>query len=363
MELTEIIIQKIKKDGLISFKDFMEMALYYPGLGYYTSAKQILGKSGDYYTSPVLSTIYGYLIGRQIEDIWQVLNKEPITIVEYGAGNGCLSFDILSYLKSNSCLYSSLNYFIIEKSSCMRRQQQTLLQEKVQWINAITDIPIFSGCVLSNEVVDNFSVHGVIMKEELKEVFVDYTNDFAEVLLPASEEIKMYLLQQHIILPGDYRTEINLQACHWIKDIARQLNKGFVITIDYGFLAHELYAPERKHGTLACYHKHRVNFLPYTNIGLQDITAHVNFTALHYWGRKFGLECTGFCNQHHFLRALGIAGFLREMEIQTKATGRETLLQAYKLLIEMGNKFKVLIQQKNISNTCLKGMQFATRLH
>jgi len=360
MQVSEIIIQRIREIGPISFRDFMEMALYYPGMGYYTSEKDKIGKQGDYYTSPVLSSLYGQMIGRQLEEMWHIMNKEPISLVEYGAGTGALCFDILGYLKKNVDLYEGLRYCIIEKSEVMKQKEQALLNEKVEWLDNINDITGFTGCVLSNEVIDNYPVHLVIMDDELMEVFVDYTNEFVEVHRPASKEIKNYLAQQNISLPNGYRTEINLQAVQWIKEIARSLKRGFVITIDYGFLCHELYSAERNTGTLACYYKHCVTDLPYCNIGQQDITAHVNFSALTTWGKKYGLDCTGFCNQNYFLRSLGLANHLRKIELEND--NKEYLFQINKLLIETGNKFKVLIQQKGIKSKELTGMQFSRQL-
>jgi SAM-dependent MidA family methyltransferase len=362
MQLSEIIIQKIQKTGPISFRDFMEMALYYPGMGYYTSEKDKIGKQGDYYTSPVLSSIYGQMIGRQLEEMWYIMDKDPITIVEFGAGTGALCFDILLYLKKNAALYQQLKYYIIEKSAVMKQKEQKLLKEKVEWINSINEIPGITGCVLSNEVIDNFSVNLVIMKYELMEVFVDYKNEFIEVLRPAPEGLKNYLAEQNISLPGGYRTELNIEALEWIKGIATNLKRGYVITIDYGFPCKELYGEKRNLGTLACYYQHCITDLPYCNIGLQDITAHVNFSALNFWGKKYGLECTGFCNQNYFLRSLGLANYLREKEMKSSHNNKEFFFQVNKLLMEMGNKFKVLIQQKGIKSKALKGMQFSRQL-
>ena len=359
MVLEDIIIQKIKQSGPISFHDYMEIALYYPGLGYYTSPQEKFGKEGDYYTSPIISSMYGAMLGRQLEEMWHLLKKEPFTIVEYGAGTGALAKDILAYLKNNEELYKNLRYIIIEKSESLRKVQQHLPAEKVTWINEIKEISGFSGCVLSNEVLDNFAVHGVVMKDELMEVFVDYADGFKEILKPAAEELKNYLSDQNIILPQDYRTEINQEAIDWIKDIAENLQKGFVITVDYGYPAGEFYAEKRKLGTLACYYKHTVTEEYYKNIGLQDITAHVNFTALVIYGKKHGLNFSGFCNQNYFLRSLGLINHLRTLEMN--AENKESFIEINKLIIDMGNKFKVLIQQKNIESKFLTGMQFSGR--
>ncbi|HEV2831807.1 MAG TPA: SAM-dependent methyltransferase [Hanamia sp.] len=358
MELTEIIIQRIKNEGPLSFRDFMEMALYYPALGYYTSEKEKFGKKGDYYTSPGLSSLYGKMLGKQLEEMWRNMEEGTFTIVEYGAGTGELAFDILNYLENNPAFFQKIKYFIIEKSTPLKYQQQQLLKNKVTWIHDIKELNGFTGCVLSNEVLDNFSVNAVVMKDELMEVFVAYEDGFTEVLHPASEELKNYLAEQRIVLTKDYRTEINLGAIEWIQSIADNLKQGYVITIDYGYLSNEYYADKRNLGTLACYYQHTVTDQLYANIGRQDITAHVNFSSLHVWGRKYGLDYSGFCNQNYFLRSLGLSNYLRQMEMENLYS-RESLFQVNKLLMDMGNKFKVLIQQKGIPNKALTGMQFA----
>lgn len=363
MSLSEIIKDKIETAGPISFRDFMEMALYYPDLGYYNSSQKKIGKHGDYYTSPVLSSLFGEIIGKQMEEMWILLDKKPFTIVEYGAGTGVLCHDIINYLKSNPALYYQLNYCIIEKSEAMRHEEKKLLNEKVSWYNSINEIPEINGCILSNELLDNFPVHKVIMKDELMEVFVDYKNEFVEVLKPANEDLKNYLLAQNVVLPKDYATEINLQAIDWIKEIALNLKLGFVLTIDYGFPASEFYSSKRNSGTLICYKGHEVNNSFYSDIGSQDITAHVNFSAINDFGKKYGLECTGFTTQALFLRSWGLGNYLRKLEMENKEDDKKDFIfQINKLLMDMGNKFKVLIQQKGVKSKMLTGMQFAQQL-
>ncbi|HUZ61865.1 MAG TPA: SAM-dependent methyltransferase [Hanamia sp.] len=359
MKLSEIIRSKIKKEGPISFCDFMEMALYYPYLGYYNSPQKRIGMKGDYYTSTVLSSLFGQMIGKQMEEMWILLDKKPFTIVEYGAGTGALCLDILDYLKNNPPLYDQLNYYIIEKSGAMQQQEKKLLNEKVSWIDSITEISELTGCILSNELLDNFPVHRVIVKDELMEVFVDYKDEFVEVLKPAKEELKNYLLEQKITLPKEYSTEINMKAIGWIKEISLSLKSGFVLTIDYGFPGIEFYSSKRSSGTLVCYKGHEVNNSPYSDIGEQDITAHVNFSSLNDWGKKFGLECTGFATQGNFLRSLGLMNYLRKLEMEKGEGNEKIIFQINKLLMDMGNKFKVLIQQKGVKSKMLTGMQFA----
>lgn len=359
MDLCQIIIEKIKKEGPMSFCEFMEMALYYPSKGYYMSDGKRVGKSGDYYTSPHVSSLYGRILGKQLEEMWHLLNDGPFTIVEHGAGNGQLCHDILNYLKENVSLYEHLKYYIVEKSEAMNLKAQDLIKEKTIWLEEIEELEPVNGCILSNELIDNFPVHLVVMENELMEVFVDFKADFVEILKPASKEIQNHLAVQQIVLPKGYRTEINLIAAEWIQNVAAKLNRGFVITVDYGFPSYELYAPQRNSGTLACYYQHTSGNSPYCNVGLQDITAHVNFSALHFWGKQKGLECTGFCNQSYFMRALGLVSDLREIEKKYSNVDKKILIQLHTLLFEMGDKFKVFIQQKNVNTSKIRGMQLA----
>jgi SAM-dependent MidA family methyltransferase len=332
----------------------MEMALYYPGLGYYISPREKIGKNGDYFTSPALTPVFGQFLSRQITEMWQMLGEKKFAIVEYGAGNGFLCRDILQSLENNFSLYEKLDYFILEKSPSMRLKQKMILPEKVQWADDTQQLPNISGCILSNELIDNFAVHAVVMKKQLMEVFIDYNNEFYELLKPADENLKNYFAELRIILPKDFRTEVNLQALQWMKEIASVLNKGFVLTIDYGSTSDELYSYNKRCGSVLCYHHHKINDNPYKNIGEQDITASVNFSALKFWGNKNNLQCCGYTSQAQFLRALGIMNKLREMESENNPD----ISKLKTLVFDMGEKIKLMAQQKGLKTNFLTGLQF-----
>ena len=361
MLLSEIIIERIQSKGPLSFRDFMEMALYYPNLGYYNSKKDKIGAEGDFYTSANLTAAFGAMIGRQMEEMWLNLEKKPFTIVEYGAGTGLLCHDILDFLQHNAPLYKSLTYCIIEKSPSMREIQKKHLLEKVSWYNSIQEIPEINGCVLSNELIDNFSVHQVVMQDQLMEVFVDYTDHFLEVLKPAKKELTDYFIELKVQLPIGFRTEVNLEGRKWMRKISNSLHKGYVITIDYGSASSELYNMHRSCGTLLCYYKHHKNDNPYQFIGAQDITTHINFSALSLWGSRYGLESCGLVNQAQFLLDLGIKEYQNTVlanHPNNLAMAMQESIINYRLLIDMGMKFKVLIQQKGVPNYPLSGMKF-----
>ena len=368
MQVSEIIIDKIRKNGPISFRDFMDISLYFPGSGYYTSPGNKIGKTGDYYTSPHVSSVFGHMIGKQLEEMWNLLGRKSFAVVEYGGGMGLLCRDILDYCKNNNEFYDQIEYYIIEKNPAAPGKREKNLQaqpntnKKIKWIESIRDIGEINGCILSNELLDNFPVHRVVMQDELMEVFVGYKHGFVEILRPATKSLKDYFAELNVILPKGYCTEINLQAIAWLEEIAMVLKKGFVLTIDYGFSSSELYSIQRSLGTLLCYYNHTINDRPYSNIGKQDITSHVNFSALRHWGVKNGLEYCGFTNQAQFLLSLGLAGYLKKIEKNGKdnpAGDQEKGLSIHTLLMDMGKKFQVLIQQKEMKQPRLSGLMFS----
>lgn len=344
---------------MISFADFMEMALYYPELGYYTSNKEKIGKRGDYYTSSNLTPAFGEMIGRQIEEMWHILGEKEFTVVEMGAGMGLLSGDVLSHLKSNQELYNNLNFCIVEKSPTLRKEQEKRLRnDKVIWHDSIDDLNGIKGCIFSNELLDALPVHVVEMGKELMEVFVGYENRFVEILKPASIQLRDYLKELDVELPYGYRTEINLDAIKWVREISTALKKGYVITIDYGYPSNELYQEYRNQGTLMCYYEHSVNNAPFLHIGEQDMTSHVNFSALDHFGCKNELELCGFTDQAHFLIGLGIEEYLKNLQEKNPIDYYRKMLPIKTLMMDMGETFKVMIQKKGVESVELSGLKF-----
>lgn len=361
MELSNIIIQRIRQKGPMSFHDFMEMVLYYPELGYYTSNGDKIGPAGDFYTSCELSPVFGAMVAKQMEEIWNIMGSKNFTIVEYGAGNGTLCQNILSYFKKDPNLFNRLHYCIIEKSPVHRKKEEELVKGNVSWFDNIYGFGEIEGCIISNELVDNFAVHLVEMHDELMEVFVDYQNNhFVEVLKPASADLKNYLDELKVVLPKGFRTEINLEAIDWLQQNADILTKGYLMTIDYGFTSGELYSDRRRQGTLLCYNKHQVNDDMYHDIGKQDITAHVNFSALCHWGQKAGLDYCGLTNQANFLLALGFKDYFRSIQTNGNNVMQLALNEARitrTLLLDLGLKIKVLIQKKGVKEKNLTGLK------
>jgi SAM-dependent MidA family methyltransferase len=354
MTLSELIINRIRENGAISFRDYMEMALYHDDLGYFTSSAHTIGKKGDFFTSPFISSAFGAMIGRQIEEFRKQISGD-FTIVEYGAGTGLLCCDILEYLKLNHKDFESIRYVIIEKSSVLRKISQKYLGSQVTWLDDIKKLGTFNGCIISNELFDNFPVHRMVWQnQQFMEVFVDYQHGFKEVLKPAKTDIVNAFEYTHIDFPHGFYTEVCMDALEWFKNVSRVLNKGYIVTIDYGYLLEELLQQQRTFGTIRCYHEHRVNFDLYQRPGEQDITSDVNFSSLCYCGAKNGFEFTGYVTQNHFLRALGFVPYLSDLN----DSNENKIFACTTLLNQMGKKFKVLIQQKNLPCSPLSGLTF-----
>lgn len=332
----------------------MEAALYYPGLGYYNSGDEKIGKTGDFYTAANVTDLFGRIIADRIRAIFDELNSEELTIAEIGAGSGLLAFDLLNAFKFDPD-FKNFRYIIVEKSTYLKERQAVTLtsfKEKVTWksIEDLIKSPV-KGVILQNEVIDAFPVHRVVRyKEGLKEIYVDYGDNFFEVEADTSDpRLEIYLGRYGAdLLPGQ-KGEINLEAIDWMERLCGALDDGFIITIDYGGTADELYSPARPEGTLTCYYRHQLSDNPYVNIGKQDITAHVNFSALIRRGNELGMEEAEFTTQANFLISHGLIEKVEEIE-RSDITGKEKLKirLAVKNLImpgAMGERFRVLIQR------------------
>ncbi len=367
-ELEEIITKTIRRswDERITFAQYMNLVLYHPQQGYYTSGKVEIGNQGDFFTSSSLGSDFGELLAQQFVEIAEIL-QESFQLVEIGAGNGYLAEDILNYLESNYAhFYQTLEYIIIEQSPRLREKQKEKLQAhidkgvNISWKNW-TDIENKSlkGCIFSNELIDAFPVHKVIKeKGELKEIYVTIGEPFKETtgnLSTPALASYFQLLDLDISAPEyleGYTTEVNLEALRWIETVSKKLDRGYIITIDYGYPAHKYYHPQRYKGTLKCYYQHQHHDNPYIYIGNQDITTHVNFTALEKRGEENGLTTLGYTQQGLFLMALGLGERLAELsgggyDFQTVINRRDALHQ---LIAPTGlGGFGVLIQSKGLT--------------
>jgi len=360
-KLVAALRDKIDLEGGISFADYMATALYHPEYGYYTSPRQRIGKAGDFFTSSSVHSLFGRLIARQLEQMWQLLGCGSFTVAEQGAGDGHLCLDILDALAEDFPeFYARVNYRIVEISPDHQRSQTVNLEKhltagRLQW-TSLDRLAGMQGCFLSNELVDAFPVHLLEKRDgELLEVFVvNHPDGFSEELRTLKNKALAEYFQLIDVPPVEgNRCEVNLKALEWMAQITDLLDHGFVMTIDYGYPAQELYAPFRRNGTLLCYHRHQSNDNPYARIGCQDITAHVDFTALQRVAEKKGAETLFFGEQYRFLMGLGFLEALIELQMQTSDPQQaQALRMTLKNLVlpegGMGESFKVLIQGKQI---------------
>ena len=366
--LVKKVLAEIQNAGKVSFARFMEMALYDTEGGYYTSVRDPIGREGDYDTSPEVHSIFGKMIGKQLVQMLVSLDgNEPLTLLEMGAGKGLLMCHILGAIKNqNLGLFDTLQCRIVERSpSMVSRQKQTLkeagLKDKVIWHDSLKELKTregIVGCILSNELLDAFPVHRVVRTEQgLKEIYVTFRDGRIKEVIDklSTPALSGYFERIQVELGPEQQAEVNLEAIRWIHKIGQVLKKGYVLTLDYGHTAADLYASHRKKGTLLCYHRHTVHENPYSRIGEQDITAHVDFTSLAIEGRKAGLEVCGFTDQQHFLLSLGMADEMGSLDPKSPA------FEAMKRLMadnSMGRTFKVLIQHKGLTPPDLHGLAF-----
>ncbi|BAY83581.1 hypothetical protein NIES267_30700 [Calothrix parasitica NIES-267] len=360
----------------ITFAEYMDLALYHPEHGYYSQKANDLGKQGDFFTSVHLGADIGEMLAIQFVEMWEILGRpESFNLIEMGAGQGYLAADILNYIKQEySEFFKILKYTIIEKSPGLKQLQQQRLKEfDITWCE-LEQIPnnSITGCFFSNELVDAFPVHQFkIENGELSEIYVTEedeistpsspsppSNLFKEITdKPSTPELLDYLNSLEINInqyPSGYRSEINLAALLWLSVVADRLQRGYVLTIDYGYIKNRYYNPRRERGTLQCYTQHHRHNDPYINIGQQDITAHVDFTALEKNGDRLGLEKIGLTQQGLFLMALGLGERIANLSqsnqpLSTILKRRDSLHQ---LLDPMGlGGFHVLVQAKGLKDT------------
>lgn len=366
-ELVDRLVTRIRRDGPLSFADFMEAALYDPEFGYYMTPGPRIGREGDYYTSLDVHPVFAELIGRQIAQAAEILSSDnDFTIVEMGAGKGLLARHLLdSYRRANPAFLSRIRYVLVERSPAMVAAQRQHLRPlldagaRIAWAPDLSALPAGSvtGVFLSNELVDAFPVHRVVMRPlGLREIYVGWADGtFIELEAPPfAPTLQEYFDRVGVSLEAGQRAEVNLPALDWMRQAGALLRRGLVLTIDYGHTAADLYAASRKAGTLLCYHRHAVSESPYVRVGLQDMTAHVDFTSLALAGRDAGLEVTGFTNQLHFLMGLGIEAAFAGLDPESPGS------VAMRNLLKpdgMGTTFKVLVQHKGMPAPRLDGLQ------
>jgi len=359
-ELERRLIERIRREGPITFRDFMQAALYDPELGYYNTERSKIGAQGDYYTSSNVHPAFGAVLAQAIAD-WWAGSAQPLTIVELGPGTGQLAFDVIAALRDeHEAIFDHLTYLLVDASPAMRMRQQEKLAvftDQLRWLelNEIERAPI-SGIVFSNEFVDALPVHRARhTKGEIEELYVAAaTRDEAAHLSlawgnPSTEKLTEYIRRMDLALREGQQVEINLDAVDWLARIQRALAKGLLITIDYGDSVSQLCAQDRSSGTLRSFYRHRLIDSPLERVGEQDITASVNFTALIEYGRDLGFELVSYERQTAFLIRKGLIERITCQHGQSDSMDDLKERLAVKNLFVPGgvsDSFRVLIQRR-----------------
>jgi SAM-dependent MidA family methyltransferase len=333
--------------GWIAFARYMELALYEPGLGYYAGGAQKFGREGDFVTAPELGALFGRTLARQLKELGS-------PILEFGAGSGALADTLLSQ--------HAFDYRIVEISPQLHSRQQARLGARAQWLAGLPER--IRGVVIANEVVDAMPVHAVAWRENgvMERGVALVNNHLAWEDRPATGE----LLEEarKIQMEAPYESEIGLVAQAWMREVAARLDEGVIFIFDYGFPRREYYHPQRSTGTLMCHHRHRAHADVFAHPGEEDITTHVDFTALAGAAVDAGLEVLGYATQAQFLVNCGITDVLGEANVENALHYAPLAAEAQKLLspAEMGELFKVLAVGRGVKRS-LRGFANGDRSH
>ncbi len=364
-ELKGRIIEAIEDaDGKISFAEYMNLALYAPGLGYYSAGLKKFGRQGDFITAPEISPLFSQCLAIQCRHIMQQSGLN--ILLEAGAGSGIMAIDIMLELERQGTLPEQ--YLILELSAELRDRQQQAIQARIphlaarfNWLEQLPAKP-FNGIVIANELLDAMPVHliklsntqnferYVALDQQQQFIWQDHALDNPRLTAVAAE---IRLIHQTMDAlndqPGrDYISEVNLLAMDWIASIADILNEGAVLLVDYGYSATEYYHPQRHMGTLMCHYQHHRHDDPFYLPGMQDITAHINFSQIARSAKEAGLKLCGFTTQAHFLMAGGLEELTRELDPDDVLHFSEIARQIKMLTLpeEMGELFKVILLAK-----------------
>jgi SAM-dependent MidA family methyltransferase len=362
--LAALLASRIRRFGPITFAEYMRESLYHPVHGYYSKSEA--RRFSDYYTSVDVHPIFGRLLARQFAEMWGQLDRPgEFLLVEAAAGTGRLAGHILEFAQAHlPDFFDALKFVAVERSPARCDQLGARLSHFIRKgkcrpsLEFPARIPV--GCVFSNELLDALPVHRVLQQRgALREIFV--TTDgkvFSEIPHPlSSSAIADYFAAQQITLEEGQLAEAGLEACDWITEIARRLDRGFVLTIDYGHEAADLLDAHHQSGTVLSYSKHQASNNLYASPGEQDLTAHVNFTALRQWGGRQGLETLGLLSQTAFLLALGKGNDFGDLynDGMDESARLRARLQLKTLIYPegLGERFHVLLQQKSTPNAQL----------
>lgn len=347
--------------GSISFAAYMHLALYAPGLGYYSAGKRKFGAAGDFITAPEISPLFSRCLARQCRQVLAAMDGGDI--LEFGAGTGTMAAEILRSLSATDSLPG--HYYILDISADLREHQHQTLQaqvpellQRVVWLDQLPDR--FRGVVLANEVLDAMPVHRIGFNDVADPYELCVARNERGAFVWRHEPLSSLRLQQRLQtlvtelgrdnFCSGYTSEINLLARDWLTGLAAILDRGLMLLIDYGFPRREYYHPQRHHGTLMCHYRHRAHDDPLILPGLQDITAHVDFTAIAETAVENDLDVAGYTSQAQFLLGAGLPQVLEQAKGE-ELSQQITLNQQVKKLTlphEMGELFKVIALTKEL---------------
>jgi SAM-dependent MidA family methyltransferase len=376
---SEKLYQHIKQQLIaqpLSFHDVMEQLLYAPGLGYYSAGAAKIGASGDFITAPEISPYFGYALARQCA---QILSESCASILEIGAGLGTMARDILQQLEIDNNLPE--HYYILEISADLRQRQQSLLKQQIPhlyskfiWLEELPETP-FEGVIIANEVIDAMPVHLFEMTATGATEIQVALSEMDELTFHQSGFISESLQQwfsreaiKNIEFTEGYCSEVNLMMESWMTGLAKFLKRGLILIIDYGYPRHEYYLPERSQGTLLSYYRHHSHDQVLFLAGLQDITAHVDFTAVAETASDAGLSVAGYTNQASFLSGCGILQ-MAEQAVAGDIEKQYKIAQQIRTLLmpeEMGELFKVMALTKDLAvdiSSQLSGFSYSDLRH
>ena len=367
---SELVMENLAKEikanqGWMSFEDFFDFVMYKPGLGYYSAGAKKLGPSGDFTTSPEISRLFGKTVSNQV--IALLNNFKSPSIIEIGAGSGKLAYDIINNLIKSKVDFDK--YYILEVSAdFIERQKQELSLlpdeafEKVIWLDSILEVPV-EGIVIGNEVVDALPFKRfTVVDHKIQEIGVSIKNgQLTESTRDADktlgEEVRLIEKALNRDFEHNYTSEIRLNIGQWLKGISSMLKSGAILFIDYGYSRQEYYAADRKNGSMICHYRNTAHENPFLNLGVQDISASVEFTLLAEKALEEQLEVGLFTSQSDFLINGNILGELDKIEDDTL---RIELTQEIKQLLmpsQMGQTFKCMMLYKNISLDSFEGIR------
>ena len=379
--LREVIARRIRSHGPLPFAEYMDLALYHPRHGYYARVDRRSGRSGDFFTSVDVGTLFGELLAAQFAEMRQHIrlpsnvDSDGHDLVEAAAGSGRLALDVLeATARTHPELYDAIRLTLVERSPTARASQvETLGQHAPKLRRSTETVPAhIRGIVFANELLDALPVHPIVMTDSgLTEVYVDLDprggDRFVERLAPPSAAVLAHVERFAIELEPGWRAEVSPDAVSWVEQAGRSLDSGFLVLIDYGHDASELYSATHASGTLTTYHRHVVETNGYRSTsawlldpGAVDITAHVDLTAVRRAAEDVGLDTLAVLDQTYFLLGIGAADWPEPAD-PLEALKRRLALKTLLIPGGLGSSHKVLIFGKNVGTPQLRGCSFSRR--